>query len=121
MIAPAQAQGCAPATTRLLLPARINQRLMRQGRSEVQNNESAPDRCDLEAQQFIQDAAKLIVESAAQGAAVHVSQSFSGSAQTSAILVCLIACPEPLALEVQDAVDQAVEKALGNFRVSSIN
>jgi len=87
----------------------------------VQDNDSAPDRCDLEAQQFIQDAAKLIVESASQGAAVHVSQSFTGSAQTSAIVVCLVACPEPLVLEVQAALDRAVEEALDMFPVFSVN
>ncbi|HEX8895363.1 MAG TPA: hypothetical protein VF783_18695 [Terriglobales bacterium] len=87
----------------------------------MQNSKSISDQCDREAQQFIHDAARLVVESAAQGAALHVSQSFSGSDQTSAILVCLIACPEPLALELQDAIDQAVEKALSNFPVLSIN
>ena len=87
----------------------------------MQDSKSISDQCDREAQQFIHDAAKLVVESAAQGAALHVSQSFSGSDQTSAILVCLIACPEPLALELQDAIDQAVEKALSNFPVLSIN
>ena len=81
----------------------------------MQDTKSISDQCDLEAQQFIHDAAKLVVESAAHGATLYVSQSFSGSDQTSAILVCLIACPEPLALELQDAIDHAVEKALSNF------
>ena len=94
---------------------------MRQGRQEFEDTKSISDQYDREAQQFIHDAARLVVESAAQGAALHVSQSFSGSDQTSAILVCLIACPEPLALELQEAIDQAVEKALNNFPVLSIN
>ena len=67
------------------------------------------------------DAAKLVVESAAQGAAVHVSQSFSGTPKTSAIVVCLVACPEPLVLEVQAAIDRAVEEALEIFPVFSVN
>jgi hypothetical protein len=92
-----------------------------QGRQELQDTKSISDQCDLEAQQFIHDAAKLVVESAAQGATLHVSQSFSGSRQTSAIVVCLIACPEPLVLEVQAAVDQAVEETLSSFAVLAIN
>ena len=92
-----------------------------QGWQELQDTNSISDQCDLEAQQFIHDAAKLVLESAAQGATLHVSQSFSSSNQTSAVLVCLIACPEPLALELQDAIDQAVEKALSKFPVLSIN
>ena len=91
------------------------------GRQELQDTKSNSDQCDLEAQQFIHDAAKLVVESAAQGATLHVSQSFSGSRQTSAIVVCLIACPEPLVLEVQAAVDRAVDETLSNFAVLSIN
>jgi hypothetical protein len=95
---------------------------MRQGTSELEDSKTLPDRCDHEAKQFIHDAAKLVVESAAQGAALHVSQSFSGSSpQTSAIVVCLVACPEPLVLEVQAALDRAVEDALDIFPIFSIS
>jgi hypothetical protein len=87
---------------------------------ELEKSEKISEQSDQEAQQFIQDAAKLVIESAAQGAAVHVSQSFSGSPQTSAIVVCLVACPEFLVLEVQAAIDQAVEEALSIFPVFSI-
>jgi hypothetical protein len=87
----------------------------------LEESKTIPDRRDHEAKQFIHDAIKLVIESAAQGAALHVSQSFSASTQTSAIVVCLVACPESLALKLQDAIDQAVEKALGNFHVLSVN
>lgn len=87
----------------------------------MEENKSVSDPHDHEARQFIHDAAKLVVESAAQGAAVHVSQSFGGSSQTSAIVVCLVACPESLVFEVQDAIDRAVEDALAIFPVFSVN
>ena len=92
-----------------------------QGRQELQDTKSISDQCDQEAKQFIHDATKLVIESAARGAAVHVSQSFSGSSQTSAIVVCLVACPEYLVLELQDAIDQAVERALATFPVLPIH
>jgi hypothetical protein len=98
----------------------MNQSSARQGPRELEESKTFLERCDLEAQQFIHDAAKMVVESAAQGAAVHVSQSFSGSSKTSAIVVCLVACPETLVLEVQAAVDRAVEETLGVFPVFSI-
>ena len=96
------------------------QSLWVRGPAELQKK-SLSDRCDLEAREFIHDAAKLVVESAAQGAALHVSQSFSGSAQASAIVVCLVACPELLVLELQAAVDRAVEETLGVFPIFSTN
>ena len=83
----------------------------------MQQDKSVPDH---EAKQFIHEAAKMVVESAAQGAALHVSQSFSGSSKTSAIVVCLVACPESLVLEVQAAIDRAVEETLNIFPVFSI-
>jgi hypothetical protein len=94
--------------------------MLRRGRRELQENKCVSDGCDLEAQQFIHDAAKMVVESAAQGAALHVSQSFSGSPQTSGIVVSLVACPDSLVLEVQAAIERAVEEALSVFPVFSI-
>ena len=49
------------------------------------------------------------------------SQSFSGSPKTSAIVVCGVACLEPLVLEVKVAIDRAVEEALDISPVLSIN
>jgi hypothetical protein len=90
-------------------------------RSALEESKTILDRRDFEAKQFIHDATQLVIESAAQGAALHVSQSFGGSTHTSAIVVCLVACPESLALELQHAIDRAVEKALGNFPVLSVH
>ena len=87
----------------------------------MKENKTLSEECDLEAQQFIHDAAHLVVESAAQGATLHLSQSFSGSNKKSAIVVCLVACPETLVLEVQAAIDRAVEEALAIFPAASIH
>ena len=78
----------------------------------MEKNNRVPDQGDPEAKQFIDDAARMVIESAAQGAVVHVSQSFSGSRNGSALIVCLVACPESLVLEVQEAIDEAVEEKL---------
>jgi len=72
---------------------------------------------NLEVQQYIDDAAKLVTDTAAQGGILHLSQSFSGSPQSSAIVVSLVACPEILVLKVQEAIDRAVDEVLCEFPV----
>ena len=72
---------------------------------------------DLELQQYIDDATKLVIDTADQGGTLHRSQSFSGSPRNSAILVSLVACPETLVLKVQEAIDRAVEEVLSEFPV----
>ena len=71
----------------------------------------------LEVAQYIADATKLVNHTAAQGGYLHISQSFSGSSRSSAVVTSLVACPEYLALKVQAAIDRAVEKALCEFPV----
>jgi hypothetical protein len=72
---------------------------------------------NLEVQQYIDDATKLVIDTAAQGGALHLSQSFSVSPQNSAIVVSLVACPETLVLKVQEAIDRAVDEVLCEFPV----
>ena len=71
----------------------------------------------LEVAQYIADVTKLVRHTAAQGGCLHVSQSFSGSPKSSAIVTSLVACPESLVLKVQEAIDRAVEVALCEFPV----
>jgi hypothetical protein len=77
----------------------------------------APDEDALEAKQYIDDTFSLVIDTATRGGVVHTSQSFSRFPKNSALVVCLIACPEAYALKVQEAVDQAVEGALDAFAV----
>ena len=72
---------------------------------------------DSEVRQYIDDATGLVSDTAAQGGILHVSQSFSGSPPSSAIVISLVACPEALALQLQEAIDQAVEGVLCKFPV----
>jgi hypothetical protein len=72
---------------------------------------------DLEVQQYIDDATKLVIHTADQGGTLHLSQSFSGSPRHSAILASLVACPETHVLKVQDAINRAAEEVLHEFRV----
>ena len=71
----------------------------------------------LEVAQYIADATKLVNHTAAQGGCLHLSQSFSVSPKSSAIVTSLVACPESLVLKVQEAIDRAVEVALCEFPV----
>ena len=70
---------------------------------------------DLEVQQYIEDASKSLMDTAARGETLHLSQSFSGSTQSSAVVVSLVACPEAVVLKVQEAIDRAVEEVLCEF------
>jgi hypothetical protein len=72
---------------------------------------------DLEVQQYIDDATKLLMDTAARRGTLHLSQSFSGPPRSSAIVVSLVACPETLVLKVQEAIDRAVEEALCEFAI----
>ena len=76
---------------------------------------------DFEVEEYIHDATNLVGDIAAQGRALHVSQSFSGSRNGSALVVCLVACPDSLVLEIQGAIDTAVEEILGALPVLSVN
>lgn len=71
----------------------------------------------LEVAQYIADVTKLVNYTAAQGGCLHVSQSFSGPPGSSAIVTCLVACPESAVLKVQEAIDEAVEVALCEFPI----
>ena len=71
----------------------------------------------LEVAQYIADATKLVNHTAALGGCLHVSQSFSGSPRSSAIVTSLVACPESLVLKVQEAIDRAVEDAFCEFQM----
>ena len=72
---------------------------------------------NLEVQQYIDDATKLLMDTAARRGTLHLSQSFSGPPRSSAIVVSLVACPETLVLKVQKALDRAVDEVLCEFPV----
>lgn len=73
---------------------------------------------DHEVRQYLDDTATLVIDTATQGGAVYASQSFEGNRRNSAILVCLVACPSDLVLDVQEAIDQAVARALDRSTLS---
>lgn len=68
---------------------------------------------DLEIKKYIEDTVELVTDAANSGRAVHTTQSFGGYRRSSAVVVCLLACPEDSVLEVQEAIDQAVLGVLG--------
>jgi hypothetical protein len=83
----------------------------------LEHHRITPEECAREAKQYIEDTARLVIDTAAGGGAVHISQSFGGFPKRSAMVVCLVACPEAFALQVQEAIDQAVEKVLDGFPI----
>ena len=73
---------------------------------------------DFEVEEYIHDATNLVGDIAAQGRALHVSQSFSGPPQSSGIVISQVPCPQALALQVQEAIDRAVETILCESPIS---
>ena len=78
----------------------------------LENNEYA-----LQVAEYTDDATNLVNHTAAQGGCLHMSQSFDGSPQRSAVVISFVACPKSLVLKVQEAIDRAVEEALADFPV----
>jgi hypothetical protein len=71
-----------------------------------------PDKASTEADRYIADNAQLVVAAASGRRTLHVSQSFSGNVNTSAVVVCFVTCPDAIVLEMQHAIDTAVLKVL---------
>ncbi len=65
-----------------------------------------------ETDQYILDTAQLVTASAAENRTLHVSQSFSGTRLTTAVVVCFVTCPDAVVVEVQQAIDAAVNGVL---------
>jgi hypothetical protein len=62
--------------------------------------------------QYIFDTAQLVSASAAENRTLHVSQSFSGTRFTAAVVVCFVTCPDGIVDEIQQAIDAAVHEVL---------
>ncbi len=73
---------------------------------------SLPEKCSNDVGQFIRDAAELVTSAAEEHRTLHISQSFAGTGSTSATIVCLVTCPADLVVEMQFAIDRAVEELL---------
>jgi hypothetical protein len=65
-----------------------------------------------EADHYIFNTAQLVTASAAENRILHVSQSFSGTPLTSAVVVCFVTCPDEIVMEIQQAIDAAVNEVL---------
>jgi hypothetical protein len=61
-----------------------------------------------EADRYISDNAQLVSAAAGGNRTLHVSQSFSGTRQTSAVVVCFVTCSDEIVVEMQQAIDAAV-------------
>lgn len=73
---------------------------------------SIPKELTSETDQYIFDTAELVSASAAENRTLHVSQSFSGTRLTSAVVVCFVTCPHEIVMEMQQAIDAVVNEVL---------
>lgn len=65
-----------------------------------------------ETDQYIFSTAQLVTASAAENRTLHVSQSFSDTRLTTAVVVCFVTCPDAIVGEMQQAIDVAVNEVL---------
>ena len=65
-----------------------------------------------ESDRYISDNARLVGAAAVGKRTLHISQSFSGTPDTSAVVVCFVTCPDAIVLEMQQAIDAAVLQVL---------
>jgi hypothetical protein len=65
-----------------------------------------------ETDQYILDTAHLVTASVTENRTLHISQSFSGTRLTSAMVVCFVTCPDKIVMEMQQAIDAAVNEVL---------
>ena len=79
-------------------------------------NVRKPDKASTEADRYIADNAQLVGAAASGKRTLHVSQSFSGTVTTSAVVVCFVTCPDSIVLEMQHAIDAAVLKVLAELK-----
>lgn len=71
-----------------------------------------PEKASSDADRYIADNAQLVGAAASRKRTLHVSQSFSGTATASGVVVCFVTCPDAIVLEMQHAIDAAVLKVL---------
>jgi len=65
-----------------------------------------------ESDRYISENAHLVSAAAERNRTLHVSQSFSGTRHTSAVVVCFVTCSDKIVVEMQQAIDAAVTKVL---------
>jgi hypothetical protein len=73
-----------------------------------------------EADRYIADNAQLVGAAAFGKRTLHVSQSFSGTVDTSAVVVCFVTCPDAIVLEMQQAIDAAVLNVLAEHGCKAV-
>jgi hypothetical protein len=69
-----------------------------------------PKKTVSETDQYISDNAQLVSSAAEENRTLHVSQSFSGTRNTSGVVVCFVTCSDEIVMEMQQAIDAAVLK-----------
>jgi len=71
----------------------------------------ATDRSRKTPEQHIQEALGLVHAASLNNQYVHLSQKYAYSPGQTAVLLCYVTCPDAMASEVREAVDEAVRSA----------
>ena len=71
----------------------------------------AADKSRKTPEQHIQEALGLVHAASLNNQYVHLSQKYAYSPGQTAVLLCYVTCPDAMASEVREAVDEAVRSA----------
>jgi hypothetical protein len=80
----------------------------------------SPKKARGEAHRYISNNAWLVGAAAFGKRTLHVSQSFGGSRDSSAVVVCFVTCPDAIGLEMQRAIDAAVLEVLAEHGCKAV-
>jgi hypothetical protein len=79
-----------------------------------------PKKARGEAHRYISNNAWLVGAAVSGKRTLHVSQSFGGTRDSSAVVVCFVTCPDAIVLEMQHAIDAAVLAVLADHDCKAV-
>ena len=80
-------------------------------------NTPATDKSRKTPEQHIQDALGLVHAASLNNQYLHVSQKYAYSPGQTAVVLCYVTCPDAMASEVRQAIDEAVQSAFAEHRL----
>ena len=70
---------------------------------------------DVDIEDCIDDSVQAVIDAAWTNRIIRISHSFTGCPNKSAIVICFVTCPNELEVELQEAIDRAIEAVLRDF------
>ncbi len=75
------------------------------------------DKCRKKPEQHIQEALQLLQTASLNNCYLHLSHRYTYSPAETGVVVCYVTCPNAIATEIREAVDEAVQGVFAQHRL----